>query len=127
MGPAPTPHPDFDALRSSSELELPEMSAQIHIPRAQIDSFCRRWQVAELSLFGSVVREEFGPDSDVDLLVQFHPRARHTLIDMARMEQELSRIFGRDIDLVERSAVEQSRNHIRRKAILQSAEPIHAA
>ena len=103
------------------------MSAHIHIPRAQIDSFCRRWQVAELSLFGSVVREEFGPDSDVDLLVQFHPQARHTLIDMARMEQELSRIFGRDIDLVERSAVEQSRNHIRRKAILQFTEAIHTA
>ncbi len=103
------------------------MSVQIHIPTAQIDSFCRRWQVAELSLFGSIVREDFGPDSDVDLLVQFHPQARHTLIDMARMEQELSRIFGRDIDLVERSAIEQSRNHIRRKAILQSAEPIHAA
>ncbi len=103
------------------------MSVQIHIPSAQIDSFCRRWQVVELSLFGSVVREDFGPDSDVDLLVQFQPQARHTLIDMARMEQELSRIFGRDVDLVERSAVEQSRNHIRRKAILQSAEPIHAA
>ena len=103
------------------------MSAHIHIPRTQIESFCRRWQVAELSLFGSVVREDFGPDSDVDLLVRFHPQARHTLFDMARMEQELSRIFGRNIDLVERLAVEQSRNHIRRKAILQSAEPIHAA
>ena len=103
------------------------MSVQIHIPSAQIDSFCRRWQVVELSLFGSAVREDFGPDSDVDLLVQFHPEARHTLIDMARMEHELGRIFNRDVDLVERSAVEQSRNHIRRKAVLQSAKAIHAA
>lgn len=103
------------------------MSAHIQIPRPQIESFCRRWQVSELALFGSVVREDFGPDSDVDVLIQFQPQARHTLLDMARMESELRQIFGRDVDLVERSAVEQSRNYIRRKAILQSAESIHAA
>jgi predicted nucleotidyltransferase len=97
------------------------------LPRSQIDRFCHRWQVSELALFGSVVREDFGPDSDVDVLIQFQPQARHTLLDMARMEEELRRIFGRDVDLVERSAVEQSRNHFRREAILQSAEPIHAA
>ena len=103
------------------------MSAHIHIPRSQIDSFCRRWQVSELALFGSVLREDFGPDSDVDVLIQFQPQARHTLLDMARMEEELRQIFGRDVDLVERSAVEQSRNFIRRKTVLQSAESIHAA
>ena len=103
------------------------MSANIQIPRLQIESFCRRWQVSELALFGSVVREDFGPDSDVDVLIQFQPQARHTLLDLARMESELRQIFGRDVDLVERSAVEQSRNYIRRKAILQSAESIHAA
>ena len=86
------------------------MNAHIHIPRSQIDSFCHRWLVSELSLFGSVVREDFGPDSDVDVLIQFQPQARHTLLDMARMEEELRQIFGRDVDLVERSAVEQSRN-----------------
>ena len=103
------------------------MSAHIQIPRLQIDSFCHRWQDSELALFGSVVREDFGPDSDVDVLIQFQPQARHTLLDMARMEEELRQIFGRDVDLVERSAVEQSRNHIRRNTILQSAESIHAA
>ena len=103
------------------------MSAHIQIPGPHIESFCRRWQVSELALFGSVVREDFGPDSDVDVLIQFQPQARHTLLDMARMEAELRQIFGRDVDLVERSAVEQSRNYIRRKAILQSAESIHAA
>ena len=103
------------------------MSAHIQIPRSQIDSFCRRCLVSELALFGSVVREDFGPDSDVDVLIQFQPQARHTLLDMARMEEEVRQIFGRDVDLVERSAVEQSRNHFRREAILQSAESIHAA
>ena len=101
------------------------MSAHIQIPRSQIDSFCRSWQVSELALFGSVLREDFGPDSDVDVLIQFQPQARHTLLDMARIEEELRQIFGRDVDLVERSAVEQSRNHIRREAILQSAESVH--
>ena len=103
------------------------MNAHIHIPRSQIDSFCHCWQVSELALFGSVVREDFGPDSDVDVLIQFQPQARHTLLDMARMEEELRQIFGRDVDLVERSAIEQSRNHIRREAILQSAESVHTA
>ena len=103
------------------------MSAHIQIPRSQIDSFCRSWQVSELALFGSVLREDFGPDSNVDVLIQFQPQARHTLLDMARMEEELRQIFGRDVDLVERSAIEQSRNHFRRKAILQSAESVHAA
>ena len=103
------------------------MSAHIYIPCSQIDSFCRSWQVSELALFGSVVREDFGPDSDVDVLIQFQPQARHTLLDMARMEEELRQIFGRDVDLVERSAIEQSRNQIRREAILQSAESVHTA
>ena len=103
------------------------MSVHIHIPRSQIDSFCHRWLVSELALFGSVVREDFGPDSDVDVLIQFQPQARHTLLAMARMQEELRQIFDRDVDLVERSAVEQSRNHIRRNAILQSAESVHTA
>lgn len=103
------------------------LNARIAIPRRRIDSFCRRWQIAELALFGSVVRADFGPHSDVDVLVRFHPQARHTLLDMERMQTELTRIFGRDVDLVERAAVEQSRNYIRRRAVLQSAEVIHAA
>lgn len=103
------------------------MKTQIDIPQEQVAAFCRRWQIKELALFGSVLRDDFRPDSDIDVLVQFDPQAHHTLLDMVRMQSELRRIFGRDIDLVERTAVEQSRNYIRRKAILQSAEVIHAA
>ena len=103
------------------------MNAHIHIPRSRIDRFCHRWQVSELALFGSVVREDFGPESDVDLLVSFEESARHTLFDMVRMEEELKGIFGREVDLVERAGVEQSRNHIRREAILESTETIYAA
>ena len=102
-------------------------STQIAIPSDRISAFCERWGIAELALFGSVVRDDFGPDSDVDVLVSFNPVARHTLLDMVRMEDELSGLFGRNVDLVTRAAVEGSRNHIRRRAILESAQVVYAA
>lgn len=101
------------------------MSLRIDTPRDRIAAFCGRWQVTELALFGSVLREDFGPDSDIDVLVRFDRQARHTLLDIGQMENELSRILGRDVDLIERTAIERSRNYIRRKAILDSAETIY--
>ena len=103
------------------------MGVHIDIPREELAEFCRRWQIVELALFGSVLRDDFGPDSDVDVLVRLAPEARHTLLDMVRMQEDLQQLLGRKVDLVEREAVEQSRNYIRRRAILQSAEVIHAA
>ena len=103
------------------------MNARIDIPPDKIAAFCKRWQVLELALFGSVLRDDFGPESDVDMMVRFDPNARHTLLDIAQMQDELSRTLGRETDLIERAAVEQSPNYIRRKAILQSAETIYAA
>ena len=81
----------------------------------------------ELAFFGSVQRDDFGPDSDVDVLVRFDPQARHTLFNLAQMQDEFSALLGRKADLIERVAVERSPNYIRRKAILQSAETIYAA
>ncbi len=103
------------------------MTARIEIPSGRIAAFCERWQIAELALFGSVLRDDFGPDSDIDVLVGFAKEARHSLLDMVDMEVELQAIFGRSVDLVERAGIERSKNYIRRKAILQSAETIHAA
>ena len=103
------------------------MTARIAIPADGIAAFCERWQVTELALFGSVLRDDFGPDSDIDVLVSFEDSARHTLFDMVRMEEELKTLFGREVDLAERTGIETSRNYIRRKAILQSAETIYAA
>ena len=103
------------------------MTARIAIPAVGIAAFCERWQVTELALFGSVLRDDFGPESDIDVLVSFEDSARHTLFDMVRMEEELKALFGREVDLAERAGVETSRNYIRRKAILQSAETIYAA
>ena len=101
------------------------MTARIAIPTAGIAAFCERWQVTELALFGSVLRDDFRPDSDIDVLVAFSAGARHTLFDMVDMEAELKALFGREVDLVERVGIERSRNHLRRKAVLQSAETIY--
>ena len=101
------------------------MNVRIDTPRDQIAAFCGHWQVTELALFGSVLRDDFGPDSDIDVLVRFDRQARHTLLDIEEMENELGRILGRDVDLVERTSIERSRNYIRRKVILDSAETIY--
>ncbi|MEW6750412.1 MAG: nucleotidyltransferase family protein [Candidatus Latescibacterota bacterium] len=103
------------------------MSPRVRLPQQAIAAFCRRWSIVELSLFGSVLREDFGPDSDVDVLVRFAPQARHTLFDLVHMQQELGALLGRQVDLVEKTAIERSRNHLRRKAILETAEVAYAA
>ncbi|HDH09508.1 MAG TPA: nucleotidyltransferase [Chloroflexi bacterium] len=100
---------------------------RIEIPADEIADFCRRWKVTELALFGSVLRGDFSPDSDVDVLVSFAPDARWSLFDLVRMQEELKAILGREVDLLERVAVEQSENYIRRKSILSNMEVIYAA
>ena len=80
-----------------------------------------------MALFGSALRDDFGPDSDIDVLVSFEERARHTLLDMMRMQDELTQTFGRRADVLERAAIEASANYIRREAILGSAETFYAA
>jgi predicted nucleotidyltransferase len=100
---------------------------QIMIPRAAVADLCRRWRVTELCLFGSVLRDDFRPDSDIDVLVTFAPEARHSVFDLMRMEQELAELFGRKVDLVDRQVLEASPNYIRRRQILESAELVYAA
>jgi len=100
---------------------------RFRIPKAKLIEFCKRWNVSEFALFGSALRADFRPDSDVDVLVSFAPQAHITLFDMARMQLELQAIFKRDVDLVSRRGVERSRNHLRRKRILDSAQVIHVA
>jgi hypothetical protein len=97
------------------------------IPRKKIDAFCKRWNVSELAIFGSALHADFRPDSDIDVLVSFAPEAKVSLFDMVDMQDELKGIFGREVDLVSRNGVEYSRNYLRRKNILESAEVIHAA
>jgi predicted nucleotidyltransferase len=103
------------------------MNARIHIDRDKIADFCRRWKITELALFGSVLRDDFCPDSDVDVLVTFAPDAEWSLFDHMDMQEELSVILGRKVDLVSRRAIERSANWVRRKAILSTAEPCYVA
>jgi predicted nucleotidyltransferase len=97
----------------------------IDVPTEQLRAFCRKWKVTEFALFGSVTRpDEFRPDSDVDVMVQFAEGTRVTLFDIAHMEEELRGIFGRDVDLAERAGVETSSNSFRRQSVLASAVPL---
>jgi predicted nucleotidyltransferase len=99
---------------------------QVAIPSEQLAEFCRRWQVTELALFGSVLRPDFNEASDVDVLVTFAPEARPTLFDLAEMQDELAGLFGRPVDLLTKRGVQQSHNPLRRKAILESAQVVYA-
>jgi uncharacterized protein len=103
------------------------MNNQLIIPEKQVADFCRRWQITELALFGSALRKDFRPESDVDVLVTFAGSAHHSLFDMVRMQDELALILGRPVDLVSRRAIEASRNYLRRQAILESAEVVYGA
>lgn len=103
------------------------MNGKIPIDQAAIDDFCRRWEVQELALFGSVLRDDFRAESDVDILITFQADARPTLFDFVRMQDELEQMLGRKVDLVERAAVEKSENPIRRRHILSHVEPIYVA
>jgi predicted nucleotidyltransferase len=99
----------------------------IEISTDKITDFCQRWKITEFAFFGSVLRDDFRPDSDVDILVAFDPDAHRTLFDMVDMQDELEAMFGRKVDLVSKGGIERSRNYLRRKAILNSAQIIYAA
>ncbi|PIU54215.1 MAG: DNA polymerase subunit beta [Deltaproteobacteria bacterium CG07_land_8_20_14_0_80_60_11] len=97
---------------------------KINIPKAKIEDFCRRWKIKEFALFGSVLREDFRPDSDIDVLVSFEPDGGITFDNRVEMLDELAEIFGREVDLVEKDAI---RNPFRRYDILTTKEVVYAA
>ena len=97
---------------------------RINVPRQSIEAFCSKWKISEFAFFGSVLREDFGPESDVDVLVTFALDSRWSGFDIVDMIDELSVILGRDVDLVEKDAI---RNPFRRQAILSSYEVFYAA
>jgi len=99
----------------------------IDLPYDDLGAFCRRWKITKLEVFGSVLRDDFGPESDVDFLVTFDPTARLSLFDLVDAEDELAAVVGRPVDLVEREPIEQSKNWMRRKMILGSAQTIYVS
>ena len=103
------------------------LASRIGLPMNAIEAFCDRWQVEEIALFGSVLRDDFGRDSDIEILIRFKTERTPGLFGIAGMERELGGLLGRRVDLVTRAAIEESRNYIRRKAILESAQVIYPA
>ncbi|MGD0092775.1 MAG: nucleotidyltransferase family protein [Planctomycetota bacterium] len=97
--------------------------AHITVDREKIAAFCRKWGIKELSLFGSVLRNDFRPDSDVDVLVVYDAEAKRNLHAYVQAVAELEQLFDREVDLVEKSAL---RNPFRRQHILNNREVIYA-
>ncbi len=100
------------------------MSGLADVPKDRLPEFCRRWRVRELSIFGSALGEDFGPESDVDVMVSFEPGASWDALDIVEMRDELAEIFGREVDLVEREAV---RNPFLRHEMLTRRRVIYVA
>ncbi len=101
------------------------MISNLAISQREIEVFCQRWNISVLALFGSVLREDFRTESDIDVLVTFKPETKVRFADLMQMEQELSAIFGRKVGLGTRKSVEDDPNYLRRREILGSAQVIY--
>jgi predicted nucleotidyltransferase/plasmid stability protein len=121
------PSGDGPSVQKSNEFGRQLAAPAIAIPNNAIVDFCRRWRITEFALFGSVLRDDFRPESDIDVMVRFERDAPWSLFDIGDMQAELSDIFHRKVDLHEREGVEESKNWIRRKHILENHRVIYAA
>ena len=101
-----------------------DVRSRLNISDEQLAEFCRKWKIARLELFGSALRDDFGDDSDIDLLVTFDEPPK-SLFDLVDMDLEIARLAGRHVDLVERRAVEEAENYLKRRRILGSAREIY--
>jgi predicted nucleotidyltransferase len=104
------------------------LETRIPLPIAEIGNICRRLAVVELAVFGSILRADFGNDSDVDFLVTFHDNdAGPWGYKLTELAEALEKLLSRPVDVLTRKAVEESPNYIRRRHILQSAKTIYVA
>jgi len=101
------------------------MQFPISVDDNKLSSFCQKWKVAEMSLFGSVAQGNARPDSDVDILISFTPDAGWSLLDHVAMQEEMSILLHRNVDLVTRKSIERSTNEIRKRSILENTVPIY--
>lgn len=97
---------------------------EIDLPKEKIADFCQQWKITELALFGSVLRDDFTPNSDIDVLVTFAADCGHSLFDLAQMQEQLKAILAHEVDLVEKASL---RNPFRRHSILNNMEVVYAA
>ena len=102
-------------------------SAVTAIPSKQIAEFCHRWGIHQLAVFGSALRDDFYPESDLDIMVAFAPDADPSLFDHVEMQLELERLFNRKVDLISRRALEQSTNQLLKDEILKTAQVLYPA
>lgn len=96
----------------------------VELPMAKIEAFCRRYGVEEFCLFGSVLRDDFGPESDIDVMLKFQPGHGFTFENTPDIQDELEAMFGRRVDVIEKGRI---RNPIRHKAIMNSYQVVYAA
>lgn len=92
----------------------------------EIKQFCNKWNICELSLFGSSITDKFNKESDIDILISFNENSHYGLFELAEMKSELEKIYGREVDLVTRKSVEQSPNYLRSKSILSNLKSLYA-
>ena len=103
-----------------------ELKTRIPLPVEAIADLCERHGVERLDVFGSILRDDFRPDSDIDFLVSYDHDAKWDLYDVMEMKVELARTMGRSVDLISRSAIEQSDNRFVKKEVLSTAERVYA-
>lgn len=108
--------------------QIRDIPLRIELPRTEFAALCRKHHVKELAVFGSALRDDFGPDSDVDFLVEFeNDDAGPWMSHLSGLQEDLGKLLRRDVDVVERRAVEKSRNPFRRKAILSGMKLLYVA
>jgi uncharacterized protein len=103
------------------------LEQRLGVSQQAIAQFCQRWQIREMALFGSILRNDFRADSDVDVLVSFLPEARVSLLGLVDLQDALAGLWGRSVDVMEKEAIEASPNWIRRREILNTATLIYGA
>lgn len=100
---------------------------KIQLPQPDLAAFCQKWKIKEMSFFGSVLREDFRSDSDIDIIVSFEDNSTWGILELVRMKRELKTLLGREVDLMTKKSIEQSHNWIRRQEILGTAQIVYVA
>ncbi|MDD1686172.1 HEPN domain-containing protein [Methanoregula sp.] len=110
--------------RTMKDPDLRIANRHIAMPEEIIRAFCKKWNIHRFSFYGSIMRDDFRPDSDIDVMIEFSPDDRTSLFDMNTMQAELEELFSRKVDIADRRSVEQSENYIRRKGMLSGKPPV---
>ena len=110
-----------------NKLEIKELESRLGVRLPDLQRFCEQHQIVRLELFGSVLRPDFDARSDIDIMATFAPTVKLNLFRFADIQEDLRELLRRPVDLVMRSAIEQSTNPYRRDEILQTAETLYAA